>query len=169
MADCPTFPNQSQRSRSSAIANVRRIANTVYETCAHHHILSLRRWRGSVWFHYSERNSLYQSLLLSTLVYLQYIHVHVQYRSTRSTSLLITFSLLNTLIRIVLSIPHHNHNIIIQQLCMHCCYAFRPAFFNSARRRCQLPAPLPDSSPWVPAWLTGLGVKPCIRFAFVYG
>ena len=35
--------------------------------------------------------SLHQSLLLSTLVYLQYIHVHLQYRSTRSTLVLITF------------------------------------------------------------------------------
>jgi len=37
-------------------------------------------------------NCLHQSLLLSTLVYLQYIHVHLQYRSTRSTSVLITFT-----------------------------------------------------------------------------
>ena len=35
---------------------------------------------------------LHQSLLLSTLIYLQYIHVHLQYRSTRSTSVLITFT-----------------------------------------------------------------------------
>ena len=37
-------------------------------------------------------NCLHQSLLLSTLVYLRYIHVHLQYRSTRSTSVLITFT-----------------------------------------------------------------------------
>jgi len=52
-------------------------------------LLRLRRWRGSVWFIISERNSLHQSLLLSTLVYLQYIYVLLQYRSTRSTSVLI--------------------------------------------------------------------------------
>ena len=34
----------------------------------------------------------HQSSRLSTLVYLQYIHVHLQYRSTRSTSVLIAFT-----------------------------------------------------------------------------
>ena len=46
----------------------------------------------------------YTSLFcLSTLVYLQYLHVYLQCRSTLSTSVLITFSLLNTLIRIIIS------------------------------------------------------------------
>ena len=46
----------------------------------------------------------YTSLFcLSTLVYLQYLHVYLQCRSTLSTSVLITFSLLNTLIRITIS------------------------------------------------------------------
>jgi len=112
----------------------------------------------------------YTSLFcLSTLVYLQYLHVHVQYRSTRSKSVLTTFSLLNTLIRVVLSIPHHlssYHNIIISSdpatlyalsLCS-----------SPGLLRCRAP-PLAmlllASSPWAPVWLTGLGVKPCIPYS----
>jgi len=57
----------------------------------------------------------YTSLFsISTLVYLQHIHGYVQYRSTRSTSILITFSLFNTLIHIVLSIsPHPSSSLIV--------------------------------------------------------
>ena len=84
----------------------------------------------------------YASLFcLSTLVYLQHIHVYLQFSSTRSTSI-IMFSLLNTLIHIVLSIPHHltSYHNILQQLCMHCCYTFGPAFVAAARCHWLFPA-----------------------------
>ena len=54
-------------------------------------------------------------------------------RITLSINFCATLGLRNTLIRIVLSIVSY-HLIIIQQLCMHRRYAFRPAFFAAARR-----------------------------------
>ena len=50
----------------------------------------------------------HQSLLLSTLVYLQYIHVHLQYCSPRSTSVVITLTSLY-------ANPHRPQHPIIAQ------------------------------------------------------
>ena len=57
-------------------------------------LLFLRRWRGSVWFIISERNSLLftpVSSLIDTRLFTVYTR-SLQYRSTRSTSVLITFT-----------------------------------------------------------------------------
>jgi len=57
-------------------------------------IVFLRRWRGSVWFIISERNSLLftpVSSLIDTRLFTVYTR-SLQYRSTRSTSVLITFT-----------------------------------------------------------------------------
>ena len=44
----------------------------------------LRRWRGSVWFIFPSVTPYTSLFSLSTLVYLQHLHVYLQFRSTRS-------------------------------------------------------------------------------------
>jgi len=108
----------------------------------------------------------YTSLFsLSALVYLQHLHVYVPFRSTRSTSVIIMFSLSQQ------ANPHHpqhisssliiSHNLSSNSVCTVAIHFAPPSSLPCAAVGYSMLA----SSPWAPFWLTGLGVKPCIRYS----
>ena len=106
--------------------------------------------------------SLHQSLLLSTLVCR--CSFTVSFNTFYASPYYV--SLLNTLIRIVHRILSYHNIVAFSHNDPATLYA--PSLCISPRLlRCRAPPlaiPLPASSPWVPAWLTGLGVKPCIPY-----
>ena len=72
----------------------------------------------------------------------------------------------NTLIHIILISPSPHHHILLISISIATLYALSLYISPRLLRRRALPLVIPPlaSSPWTAFWLTGFGVKPCIRY-----